>query len=87
MATYYMYFLFLTCEVKCSAAAHDIADQQNAHSVTLVVILCLDSKSRYPVRKWLTGGKWLRCMRVGAPLWHPASVGVQGQYLVTVVRV
>ena len=32
-----MYFLFLTCEVKCNAMALDIADQQNAHSMTLVV--------------------------------------------------
>ncbi|KAK3347240.1 hypothetical protein B0T25DRAFT_625268 [Lasiosphaeria hispida] len=37
MATYYMYFPFLTCEVKCGAAALDIADRQNAHSMTLVV--------------------------------------------------
>ena len=37
MATYYMYFPFLTCEVKCGAAALDIADRQNAHSVTLAV--------------------------------------------------
>ncbi|KAL9083927.1 MAG: hypothetical protein Q9165_008334 [Trypethelium subeluteriae] len=37
MATYYMYFPFLTCEVKCSAAALDIADRQNAHSMTLAV--------------------------------------------------
>jgi hypothetical protein len=26
IAIYYMYFLFLTCEVKCGAAALDIAD-------------------------------------------------------------
>jgi hypothetical protein len=31
------YFPFLTCEVKCGAAALDIADRQNAHSVTLAV--------------------------------------------------
>jgi hypothetical protein len=37
MATYYMYFPFLTCEVKCSAAALDFADRQNAHSMTLAV--------------------------------------------------
>ncbi|OAA40917.1 hypothetical protein NOR_05499 [Metarhizium rileyi] len=37
MATYYMYFPFLTCEVKCSATALDIADRQNAHSMTLAV--------------------------------------------------
>jgi hypothetical protein len=32
-----MYFLFLTYEVKCGAAALDIADRQNAHSITLTV--------------------------------------------------
>lgn len=37
MATYYMYFPFLTCEIKCSAAVLDIADQQNAHSMTMAV--------------------------------------------------
>ena len=37
MATYYMYFPFLTCEAKCGAAALDIADRQNAHSITLAV--------------------------------------------------
>ncbi len=37
MATYYMYFPFLTCEVKCGAAALDVADQQNAHSMTMAV--------------------------------------------------
>ncbi|GAB1311970.1 hypothetical protein MFIFM68171_02180 [Madurella fahalii] len=37
MATYYMYFPFLTCEVKCGGAALDIADRQNAHSMTVAV--------------------------------------------------
>jgi len=37
MATYYLYFPFLTCEVKCGAAALDVADRQNAHSMTLAV--------------------------------------------------
>lgn len=37
MATYQTYFPFLTCEVKCGAAALDIADRQNAHSMTLAV--------------------------------------------------
>jgi hypothetical protein len=32
-----MYLLFLTYEVKCGAAALDIADRQNAHSITLAV--------------------------------------------------
>ncbi|KAL9638104.1 MAG: hypothetical protein Q9204_001619 [Flavoplaca sp. TL-2023a] len=36
-ATYYMYFPFLTCEVKCGATALDIADRQNAHSMTIAV--------------------------------------------------
>ncbi|MCJ1243651.1 hypothetical protein MMC30_000848 [Trapelia coarctata] len=37
VATYQMYFPFFTCEVKCGAAALDIADRQNAHSMTLAV--------------------------------------------------
>ncbi|KAM0311005.1 hypothetical protein ACHAO8_007621 [Botrytis cinerea] len=37
MGTYYMYFPFLTCEIKCGTAALDIADRQNAHSMTLAV--------------------------------------------------
>ncbi|KAM0413564.1 hypothetical protein ACHAPT_013659 [Fusarium lateritium] len=37
MGTYYMYFPFLTCEVKCGAAALAVADRQNAHSMTLAV--------------------------------------------------
>jgi hypothetical protein len=37
MATYYIYFPFLTCEVKCGMGALDIADRQNAHSMTLAV--------------------------------------------------
>lgn len=37
MATWRMYFPFLTCEVKCGAMALDVADRQNAHSMTLAV--------------------------------------------------
>jgi len=37
MATYYLYFPFLTAEVKCGAAALDVADRQNAHSMTLAL--------------------------------------------------
>ncbi|KAK0655249.1 hypothetical protein B0T16DRAFT_363734 [Cercophora newfieldiana] len=37
MATYYMYFPFLTCEVICGAEGLEIADRQNAHSMTLAV--------------------------------------------------
>ena len=36
-ATYYMYFPFLTCEVKCGATGLDITDRQNAHNITLAV--------------------------------------------------
>ena len=36
-ATFRMYFPFLTCEVKCGAAALDIADRQNVHSMTVAV--------------------------------------------------
>lgn len=35
MATYYMYLPFLTSEAKCGASALDIADRQNAQSMTL----------------------------------------------------
>jgi len=37
IATWQMYFLFLTCEVKCGATALNIADRQNAHSMTLII--------------------------------------------------
>jgi len=37
VATYRMYFPFLTCEIKCGAAALDVADRQNAHSMTVAV--------------------------------------------------
>ncbi|SLM37310.1 hypothetical protein LPUS_07111 [Lasallia pustulata] len=37
MATMRIYFPFLTCEVKCGDAALDVADRQNAHSMTIAV--------------------------------------------------
>jgi hypothetical protein len=37
MATWQIYFPFLTCEVKCGAATLDIADRQNVHSMTIAV--------------------------------------------------
>lgn len=37
MATWYMYFPFFTCEVKCGSAALEVADRQNAHSMTIAV--------------------------------------------------
>jgi hypothetical protein len=37
MAIYSIYFPFLTCEAKCGAAVLDVADRQNAHSMTLAV--------------------------------------------------
>jgi hypothetical protein len=35
MATYLVYFPFMSCEVKCGVAALDTADRQNAHTMTL----------------------------------------------------
>ncbi|KAI9731871.1 MAG: hypothetical protein M1835_003510, partial [Candelina submexicana] len=35
MGTWRMYFPFFACEVKCGAVALDVADRQNAHSMTL----------------------------------------------------
>lgn len=37
MATRYMYFPFLTCEVKCGMAGLELADRQNAHSMGIAV--------------------------------------------------
>ena len=37
MGTRYMYFPFLTCEAKCGDGALNVADRQNAHSMTLAV--------------------------------------------------
>jgi len=37
MATYYIYFLFLTYKVKYSATALDIVDRQNAYSMTVTI--------------------------------------------------
>lgn len=37
MATFYMSFPFLTCEVKCGTTGLDIADRQNAHSMALAI--------------------------------------------------
>ena len=37
MTTTRMYFLFLICEIKCDAAALDVVDRQNAHSMTVIV--------------------------------------------------
>lgn len=37
VATYRMYFPFLTCEVECSATTLDFADRKNAHSMTIAV--------------------------------------------------
>ncbi|KAL7922889.1 hypothetical protein ACQKWADRAFT_291716 [Trichoderma austrokoningii] len=37
LATSYMYFPFLTCEVKCTAGSLNVAGLQNAHSMTLAI--------------------------------------------------
>ncbi|RDL42514.1 uncharacterized protein BP5553_02493 [Venustampulla echinocandica] len=58
MATYYMYFPFLTCEVKYSNAALDVADRQNAYSMTIaargiVKLLGLSSaKTSFIEKSW-----------------------------------
>ncbi|KAI0908040.1 hypothetical protein F4823DRAFT_640626 [Ustulina deusta] len=59
MATYYMHFPFLTCEVKCGAAGLDVADRQNAYSMTLavraVVELCRAVKRECEVHRKIMG--------------------------------
>lgn len=37
IANYRTYFPFFTCEVKCGAAALDVGDRQNAHSMTVAI--------------------------------------------------
>lgn len=37
MTIYWMYFSFLTCEVKCNAATLNIVNWQNAYSITIVI--------------------------------------------------
>ncbi|KAM3084775.1 hypothetical protein ACMFMG_003229 [Clarireedia jacksonii] len=37
MSTWYMYFPFLTCEVESGAGNLEVADRQNAHSMTIAV--------------------------------------------------
>lgn len=37
MGTYFMHFPFLTCETKCGSGGLEIANRQNAHSMTLAV--------------------------------------------------
>ena len=32
-----IYFLFLICEIKCDAIALDVANRQNAYSITIVI--------------------------------------------------
>ena len=59
MATTRMYFPFLTCEVKCGAAALDVADRQNAQSMSiavraLVVLFRLVKRERELDREILT---------------------------------
>ena len=57
MATWRMYFPFLTCEVKCGAAALDIADRQNAHSMTHAVRAVVEL---YKYAKWEEGFDWTK---------------------------
>ena len=55
MATWKMYFPFLTCEVKCGAAALDVADRQNAHSMTHALRAVVQL---YRYAKWEEGFDW-----------------------------
>ena len=55
MATWRMYFPFLTCEVKCGASALDIADRQNAHSMTHAVRAIVEL---YKYARWEAGFDW-----------------------------
>ncbi|KAL8642309.1 MAG: hypothetical protein Q9228_000987 [Teloschistes exilis] len=51
LATPRMYFPFLTCEIKCGNEALDIADRQNAHSMTVAgraVVLLFSLVKRLP---------------------------------------
>ena len=41
-ATWYMYFPFLSCEVKCGAGVLDVADRQNAHSMSIAARAVVD---------------------------------------------
>lgn len=42
MATWQMYFPFLTYEVKCSTTSLDVADRQNAHSIAIALRAVVD---------------------------------------------
>lgn len=55
MATWKMYFPFLTCEVKCGASALDVADRQNAHSMTHAVRAVVEL---YKHARWEEGFDW-----------------------------
>ena len=55
MASWRMYFPFLTCEVKCGASALDIADRQNAHSMTHAVRAVVEL---YRYAKWEKEFDW-----------------------------
>ena len=46
-----MYFLFLTCEVKCSAIALNVVDQQNAYSITIIIKGICQTLQTYKAQK------------------------------------
>lgn len=69
MATYYMYFPLLACKVKCGAAALDVADLQNVHSMTVaaravvelhrqILSFCLARPPASPDLRLLPGDQW-----------------------------
>lgn len=55
MATWRMYLASLTCEVRCCTAALDIADRQNAHSMTLRWEVLLNSSDLRNAKRSFTG--------------------------------
>ncbi len=77
MATTRMYFPFLTCEVKCGAAALDIADRQNAQSMSVAV------RALVVLFRWVKREKELNREILAFSISHDhRSVRVYGHYAI-----
>lgn len=77
MATWWMYFPFLACEVKCGIMALDVADRQNAHSMTLAV------RSVVELYKAVRREKELHRQILAFSLWHDHRlVRIYGHYAI-----
>ncbi len=75
MATYLMYFPFLTCEVKCGAAAIDTADRQNAHSITIA------ARAIVELFRLVKREKELHCKLLAFSISHDhRSIRIYGEY-------